>query len=206
MNNINLPSDLISVIGNENIDFSVFAKRSEPIGKSIRLILFALLWSTIPVFGSIAFFGPLFKGEIVHFKSNGIARTASLDNFEPLIIPSLAIGFFLVMGFGMLTWGLLSFFKKGGYFVGTDSRLINYNRGNIKYYNWEQFTGNIELNVKKGNISLELKKKEMLNRAIRLNKFTPEYIHISGVDEILEIENICRKRIKENSESPADIN
>jgi len=36
-------------------------------------------------------------------------------------------------------------------------------------------------------------------------QFVPDIVYISGVPNVLEIEKICRKRIKENDPTPANI-
>jgi hypothetical protein len=38
--------------------------------------------------------------------------------------------------------------KKGGYFVGTQVRLIHYQKGIIRSIDWEQFSGDIEVSSK----------------------------------------------------------
>ena len=50
-------------------------------------------------------------------------------------------------------------FKKGGYFVGTPTRLVRYQNGNIRSIDWEQFSGDIEVSGRdpKGNISLQMR-------------------------------------------------
>jgi len=203
MNTLRLPQDLRTVIGNEKIDFSVFAKRKQPKALSFGIIGFSLLWLSLPLIGSYAFFKPLFYNEDVHFKVNDVPTTANWDNLEPMIFPSLILILFLVIGFGLLILGLISFFKKGGYYVGTEHRIINYVNGTIKYYDWEQFTGNVELNFKKKNISLEMRRGKMKKRNNRADVFVPEILHLSGIDNLIEVEKICRERIKENDPTPA---
>ncbi len=202
MNKLQLPKDLQTVIGDENIDFSVYAKRKQPKSLTYGIIGFALLWLTLPSIGSYAFFKPLFKGENVNFKVNDIPTTANWDNLEPMIVPSLLLILFLVIGIGLLTWGLITLFKKGGYYVGTENRIINYVNGTIKYFDWEQFTGNVELNFNKKNISLEMRRGKIKKRDNGPDKFIPEILHLSGIENIIEVEKICRERIKENDPTP----
>ena len=200
-----LPTELESVIGKEKIEFSVFAKRYQPVGSSLGIIFFGAFWTAFTSIFVIAFFGPLFKGGETHFETNGVPTTASWENFGPMLVPSLIIGLFVLVGIGVLLWGFYSLFKKGGYFVGTATRLLHYRKGNISTYDWEQFTGNMKMNNKKGNISLELRSGKMVSRKNRSDEFVPEVINISGVPNVLEIEKICRKRIKENDPTPANV-
>lgn len=203
MNRLQLPKDLKTVIGDEKVDFVVFAKRNQPKASSYATIIFALFWLIIPLIGSYAFFKPLFKGENVNFKVNNVPTIANWDNLEPIIFPSLMLFLFLAIGFGLLAWGLFSFFKKGGYYVGTEHRIINYKNGAIKYFDWEQFTGNIELNFNKKNISLEMRRGKFKKRSKGREEFVPDILHLSGIEDVIKVERTCRERIKENDPTPA---
>ena len=201
MNNIiSLPTDLQSVIGTERTDFSVFSKRAQPLRKSLGMIVFGTIWTALTSIFVIAFFGPLFKGENVDFKVNGVTTTVNSDNLQPMLIPILFIGTFVLIGIGILSWGFYSIFQKGGYFVGTANRLIRYHKGNINSYDWEQFSGNMEINTKNGDLSMELRTGKMVSNRNSPDKFVPDIVYISGAMDILDIERICRKRIKENNQ------
>jgi hypothetical protein len=203
MNNIKfLPMELVSVVGSEKIDFSVLAKRNNPAGGAIGLIFFGAFWTAFISIFVVLIFGPLFKGEDVHFEANGVSTTANWENFEPMIFPTLLTGLFVLVGIGMLVWGFYSLFQKGGYFVGTASRLVRYRKGIINTFDWEQFSGNMEINHRKGNIELQLRTGRMVSRKNRSDEFVPDTVYISGATNILEIEKICRKRIKENDPTP----
>jgi hypothetical protein len=200
-----LPTELASFIGTEKIDFSVFAKRKQPGKQSLSTILFGLIWTAFTSIFVIGFFGPLFKGEEVHFSTNGKPVAGSLENFEPMLVPALIIGLFVVVGIGMIIWGFYSFSQKGGYFVGTANRLIHYHKGNIRAFDWEQFSGNMEINLKKGDLALQLRTGKMVSRKNAPAEFVPDVVYISGAPDILEIEKICKRRIKENDPTPAVI-
>lgn len=205
MNDLILPVDLQSIIGNENMDFLVKAKRNQPVKNSIGIIMFGTIWTAFVSIFVIAFFGPIFRGEETHFTVDGVPTSASWENFRPMVTPALIIGLFVLIGIGMLAWGLYSLFQKGGYFVGTNNRLIKYYKGIVNTYEWEQFTGNMEINSIKGDISLQLRTGKMVQRKNRPDEFVPDIIYISGITDVLEIEKNCRKRIKENDPSPANI-
>lgn len=205
MNNITtLSTDLQSVIGTEKIDFSIISKRNQPLNKSLGTISFGAMWTAFTSIFVIAFLGPLFNGEDVHFEVNGVPTTASLDNFQPLLLPTLIIALFVLIGIGILCSGFYSIFQKGGHFIGTQNRLIRYHKGNITSYDWEQFSGNIELNNKKGDISLQLRTGKMVSKKNEPDRFVPDVVFISGVSDIFEIEKICRNRIKENDPTPTN--
>ena len=204
MNNIRfLPPELKSVVGAEKIEFSVFGKRDQPVSHSIGIIFFGTFWTAITSIFVVAFFGSFFKGGEFHFGVTGTPTTDNWENFAPILVPAFIIGLFVLIGIGMLSWGFYSFFKKGGYFVGTATRLIRYNKGIIHSYDWEQFSGNMEINNKKGDITLQLRTGKMVSKKNSSAQFVPDIVYISGVTNVLEIEKICRTRIKENDPTPA---
>ena len=202
--NTRLSEDLSSVIDSESKDFAVKAGRAQPRKKSFFLILFGTVWTAFTSIFVIAFLGPLFLGKEVHFESNGVPTVASSDNLSPIIVPALIIGFFVLVGIGMLSWGIYSMFKKGGYFVGTPMRLVHYHNGNFRSIDWEQFSGDIELsgNNQKGNISLQMRTGRMVSRKNGPDRYVPNVIYISEIPYVFEIEQICRRKIKENDPTP----
>jgi hypothetical protein len=199
-----LPEALNSIIGNEKVDFLEKAKRSQPLKKSIVTIVFGVIWTGFTSIFVFAFLGPVFSGEVVHFKSNGIPTEGSLDNFQPLLMPTIIITVFVLVGIALTVSGIYALFQQGGYFVGTSTRLIKFSKGIVNSYDWEQFTGNIELNIKKGDISLELRTGKMVSKKNGPDKFVPDIVDISGVKDVLNVEKLCRNRIKENDPTPAN--
>jgi hypothetical protein len=199
-----LPEVVNSVVGSESKDFSVKAGRAQPRKKSISIILFGTFWTAFTSIFVIAFLGPLFVGKEVHFESNGIPTIASPDNLEPVLVPALMIGFFVLVGIGMLAWGFYSMFKKGGYFVGTPTRLIHFQNGNVRSIDWEQFSGDIEVRAKTryGNLSLQMRTGRMVSRKNGPDRYVPDVIYMSDIPDVFEIERICRRRIKENDPTP----
>ncbi|AXT62048.1 hypothetical protein D1816_17350 [Aquimarina sp. AD10] len=204
MNLSSIPRDLKTVIDSERVDFFVKSKRNHPKKKAIAILLFAIFWSGFVSVFVVAFFGPLFKKGEVHFTSNGNPRVASLDNLEDLLFPALLIGLFALVGIAMLIWGISILYQKGGYFVGTESRLIKYRKGTIDIKDWEQFSGNIQIkkNGMSGTIQLELRTGKMQNRKNSSAKFVPDTIFISGINNVFDIEKKCRLRIQENDPTP----
>jgi len=96
-------------------------------------------------------------------------------------------------------------FKKGGYFVGTPTRLVHFSNGTIRSIDWEQFSGDIEVggNEEKGNISLGLRTGKMVSQKNGPDRYVPDTIYISGIPEAFRIEQLCRIRIKENDPTPS---
>jgi hypothetical protein len=199
-----LPQNLLTVLGEEKIDFSVKAKRAKPIKNSIGIILFGTVWTAFTSIFVFAFFGPIFIGEEVHFTSNGTPTVASPDNLEPLTFPGIIIGLFVLIGLSMLGFGIYSLIKKGGYFIGTETRLITYQNKSIRSIDWEQFSGDIEVsgNEFNGNLSLQMRTGKMVNSKNSGSRYVPNTIYLTGIENVYEIEQICRKRIKENDPTP----
>ena len=202
--NTRLPYELSSNLGSESKDFAVKAGRAQPRKTSLSLFLFGIAWTAFTSIFVITFLGPLFVGKEVHFESNGVPTVASPDNLGPILVPALIIGLFVLIGIGMISWGIYTMSKKGGYFVGTPMRLVHYYKGNIRSIDWEQFSGDIELsgNKQKGNISLQMRTGRMVSRKNGPDRYVPHNIYISEIPNVFEIEKICRKRIKENDPTP----
>jgi hypothetical protein len=204
MQNIPLPQVLNSAIGTERKDFAVKAGRAQPLKKSMSIILIGTFWTAFTSIFVVAFLGPLFLGKEVEFESNGVPTVAGPGNLGPILVPALIIGFFMLIGLIMLSVGVYSIFKKGGYFVGTPLRLIHYQNGTLRSIDWEQFSGDIEVNgdVRKGNISLQMRTGRMVSRKNGPDRYVPDVIYLSQIPDAFEIERICRKRIKENDPTP----
>lgn len=200
-----LPKNLQTVIADEKINFSVKAKRAKPLKSSLGIIIFGAGWTAFSSIFVYLFLGPLFVGKEVHFISNNVPTVASPDNLEPIILPAIIIGVFVLVGTIMLGFGTYSILKKGGYFVGTPLRLISYQNGNVRSIDWEQFSGDIEVNGDDidGNLSLQMRTGKMVSSKNNRRRYVPETIYISGIPDVYKVEKICRNRIKENDPTPA---
>lgn len=207
MENIILPPGLSFSVSSENKDFVVRAGRAQPLKKSLSLILFGTAWTAFASMLVFIFLGPLFFGKEVHFESNGVPTVASPDNLGPIVMPAIIIGIFVLVGIGMLSWGIYLIFKKGGYFVGTPTRLVHFQNGSIRSIDWEQFSGNIEVSgdAQKGNISLQMRTGRMASRENGPDGYIPDVIYITEIPNVFDVEQICRRRIKENDPTPATI-
>lgn len=202
--NNTLPPELINVIGSDPHDFIVKAKRSQPPKVSLAIIIFGAVWLAFSTIFLFVFLGPLFQGREVHFLANDVPTTAGPGNLKPILLPALIIGLFVFIGIVMLGVGLRMLFKKGGYFVGTPTRLISFKNGSYRSIDWEQFSGDIEVtgNEKKGNITLGMRTGKMVSSKNGPDRYVPDTLYISGIENASEIEKLCRKRIKENDPTP----
>lgn len=200
-----LPGLLAQNLGSEKRDFAVMAARSQPLKMSLAIIVFGTVWLAFTSIFVITFLGPVFAGREVHFLSNDVPTVAGPGNLKPLLLPALIIGIFVLVGLGMLSWGLRMLFKKGGYFVGTPARLVHFHNGTIRSIDWEQFSGDIEVsgNDQKGNISLGMRTGKMVSQKNGPDRYVPDTIYISGIQDVYKVEQVCRMRIKENDPTPS---
>lgn len=199
------PLELKNIIAGEDVDFFVKSKRDRPAKVSYFLLFFGFIWTAFTSVFVAAFFGPLLFDDEVNFTSNGTPVTASIDNLEPLLFPGIIIGVFVLIGLSVIGFGLASLFKKGSYYVGTDKRLVKYKNGEYSSYDWEQFSGNIHVNAKRtnGSLQLELRTGSMQSRKNRPSQYVPHTIYISGIPNATHIERKCSLRIKENEPTPS---
>ena len=199
---ITLPDKLIEIIGSENKDFAVKGGHAQPVTNSMALIVFSLIWLTFTSIFFFAFLGPVLWGKETTGSGNFVL---SSDGMEGITVPALVIGLFAFIGLGMLALGLGSLFKKGGYFVGTPTRLINYTKNSYRSIDWEQFSGDNQVrgNEKKGTVTLGMRTGRMVSSKGSSDRFVPDVFYMTGIPDVYEIEQICRKRIKENDPTPS---
>jgi len=199
-----LPEELLKVIGSETKDFAVKAGRAHSLKTSLFMILFGAFWLFFSMIFVLAFIGPLFKGKEVEFLANDVPTVAGPGNLGPLVIPGLILGLFVFIGLVLLGIGLRLLFKKGGYFVGTPERLINYYNGSYRSIDWEQFSGDIQVsgNSDRGNITLGMRTGRMVSSKNGGDRYVADEISMNNILNVNEIEQICRKRIKENDPTP----
>jgi hypothetical protein len=205
MNNTELPIDLKKIIENEKVDFLVKAKRKYPLKKAFGTIALGLGMAAFVSLFVYAFFGPLLKDEEVHFEVNGNPVTASLADYSELILPGLIISFLVLAALWVNIYGIYLLIKKGGYIVGTETRMIQYQNGETTITNWEQFTGNVKIYTKInfGNLDYELRTGKIHSRKNQPDEFVPDIIYLAGIENIYDIEKKCKIRIKENDPTPA---
>lgn len=201
-----LPKDINLFVGAEAKDFIVKSQRAYPRKSGLFLLGFGLFWLLFTSVFFAGFFGSLFAQGVVHFTVNGTPTTASWDDLSPLLMPGLFILVFTIVGMAVFISGLYRLFKKGPYFIGTPTRLIEYRKGNIHSIDWEQFTGNINLNGdnQTGNLILQMRSGRMVSKKNSSDRFVPDVIFMIGIPHAFEVEQICRKRIKENDPTPVN--
>lgn len=202
--NITLPPELEKSIGTENKEFAVLAKRALPLKSSLYFILFGVGWTAFICFFLYSFLGPVLQGKETQIVINDVPRAVSPGNYGALIGPGIVIGIFVLIGIGMFGYGVYLAFKKGGYFVGTPTRLVCFYKGTLKSIDWEIFSGSTEVNgnSQQGNITLQMRTRKIVKRK-HSEDYVPDFTYIVGIPNVFEIEQICRKRIKENDPTPS---
>lgn len=202
---ITLPPELLSSIGSETKDFAIKSKRAQPARTSLAFLIFSLVWLLFTGIFVVAFLGPLFVGKEVTFTSNGVETVAGPGNLGPVVVPALIIGFFVLIGVGMFSFAIVSLFRKGGYIVGTPTRLVQFNKRSLRSIDWEQFSGDIQVrgNATKGDITLGMRTGRMVSSKNGPDRYVPDSFFLAGIPDPYEIEKLCRRRIKENDPTPS---
>ncbi len=195
-----IPRDLKTVIDSEQVDFIVKGKRNHPRKNGMSLLVFTFFWNVIVIAILISLINPVLKKKEVNSISEGIAKMDGLDTMFPIVF----LTFFLLAGTALLIWALVMLFQKGGYFVGTENRLIKYRKGTIEINDWEQFSGNIEIknNGQYGNLELELRTGKFTSSKNGARRFQPDVVYISQIKNVFDIEKKCRLRIQEHDPNP----
>jgi len=199
MANGNTPLELNSALFGEIAEFVVKSNRSVPLKTSLGPILFGLLWLGFTGVFIAALFGPVLMGKEVHFTSNDVPTTAGPGNLEPLLCPGLFIGIFLLVGLAIFGYGVHQLIPREIWFAGTPTRLIILQKNKIRSVDWEQFSGDIEVSGNSGkvDINLGLRTGQMVSRK-HGSDYVPEVIYMVGISNALTVEQMCRRRIKEN--------
>jgi hypothetical protein len=204
LQSIELPEELNISIGSENKDFAVKSKLARPARRALSPIISGALWLAFFMFFISFFLGPAFTDSLVKVVSSLFNPLPEGESVKEEIGLILFFGVFIVIGLGMIANGIYWLLKRGGYFVGTPTRLVWYKKGKLFSYSWEQFTGSIEVygTNKRGRMTLELRTGRNVSGKGG-TRYIPDVVYIIGVPDIYEIEQLCRKRIKENDPTPS---
>lgn len=182
-----MPPELFRMLGNEAVDFSLQSRRRLPVGKGLAFLLFGMFWTAFSIAISSAFVGDFMTSEPA----------------GPDLFPVLLLGLFVLTGLVCIIGAVYMMLSPGSFFVATPSRLMSYRNGAIKVYDWEQFSGNLEMNTRRGDLILQLRTGKIMKRKSGHTEFMPDEVYISGVEQVEELERICRQRIKEHDPHPS---
>lgn len=184
---MNIPNELKKVIGDEPIDFCVFAKKTMSLAGSIASLIFGVVFIAIPLI---------------------ILYITKDDSFEQkdefdwgMVIFCFIFGF---AGLLSLIAGIASFFQTGGYFVGTPNKLFHYKNQNIDCYDYAVFVGVSSISTAEKSLTYTLKTGETYKERIgdrTVCVFECYKIEMVGIQNFLEIDKIIQQRITENTQN-----
>lgn len=201
---ITLPEELNISLASESREFAVRSRRANPVGSSIFKIIFGIFWlGFISIFLSF-FFESFAQGGFKQVITD-INESNEGNSQQSGIYVVLFFSVFVLIGLYMFLGGVFSLLKRGDYYVGTPTRLVRFRKGKMMSSDWEQFNGKIAVrgSNKRGSITLEMRTGQM-HSGKGGSRYVPDYVYISGIPDVYEIEQICRKRIKENDPTPAN--
>jgi hypothetical protein len=196
-----LPEELVIAIGSETKDFVVKGTRFRPVSGSLSNLILGSIWVGVFIWIGFALFGPFdASGETAPEKT-----TLKLFNDDGTINQELGIyvlyALFLIPGIWHLTKTVIPLLKPGGIFVGTPKKLLNYRNGELISYDWDMFIMKTKVrgNAAKGDLTLTRTTgyQTKRNRA-GISYYIPYIVYMSGIPDVLEIEKICKQRIKES--------
>ncbi|CEN49013.1 conserved hypothetical protein [Capnocytophaga canimorsus] len=191
-----IPQTLNYVINGENVEFLSFSQRSATWGNVILSFVMGLIFSVVGVFVlnvEMNLFAFL-RGE--YGEGTNIIALLSEGRLPVLVIGSL----FSLVGTWVFVSAFFMIFSKGGYFVGTPTRLIHYKKGDVKIYMWELFTDEIEADIDKNYIRFTLKIGKY-ERKDKTEVFAPYKVEIISAENVSKIERVARERIRSLSYS-----
>jgi hypothetical protein len=189
------PATLQEVLDSEKVDFFVRSERNESKNISLSKIYVSI---GVTLIASLILMESMGMAEVVTKKTK-----PTIDDFQKIILP-IFVSFVLIAG-SIVTAikAFISLNKTGGQYVGTADKLYHYSDTKLQTYFWKEFTGNIEIDSKKGEISMTLRYGTSMDDPKNANRITPDTVFLSGLPNVFEIEKICRKRIKENDPTVA---
>jgi len=189
MENTSLPIEMENMLSWEKIDFSVKAGREKPLSTWVSLIIFWIIWSIFIGVFAFMFVWSMMNSETVIV--NWVTKAPEDVNFTFIIAIVWA---FSLVWIWMIIYGIYNIMKKWWYFVWTPTRLVYYNKQELKSVNWSEFTKNIQ--VKWSNVILELKSGFTVNHSSwSWETFVHHMIFISSIPNALEIGEIIRKNV-----------
>ena len=195
--NHQIPSELKSLLGEESISFFVKADKERTTKDLWSVIRWGLLWIIVVggIFTSMVYELLLGKSTNLNIGDNNI--TVSPEDLSPLYGFFTFGALFVLPGLIVVGLGIYGFSREGGYFLGTQNRLLKINSWKeYSTHNWSEFLNetNIFFSNKKGNLILTLKEKVSTKRGgkkVDKNKL----IKMAEINYAREISEFCREKI-----------
>jgi hypothetical protein len=198
---ITLPEELLIAIGSETKEFVVTGKRFRPLKGSLTQLIIGIIWVGGFLWIGYAMFYP-FGGAQETTVDPSLSNESLIDKIiNQGILAYFIYALFLVPGIWNLTKTVIPLIKKGGIFVGTPKRLLNFRNGQLITYDWDQFIQktNVTGNAIKGNLTLTRTTGYQTKRnQAGMSYYIPYIVFMSGIPNVFEIEKICKQRIKES--------
>lgn len=199
------PPAVQAAVGGERVDFVAKAKRRVDARAGVITILVGVgLLAFMSIFFA-AFFGPILMGGTSSFELNGEPVEAGWGDWGLLAVPGLVIGIFTLVALGIIVGGIVALVLPGKWFVGTQRGLLIVGARDRRAVDWEQFSGDISVrgDDARGTIVLGLRTGRYVSQKNGPSRYVPDTITIPGVPEALAIEQLIRRRVKENDPTPA---
>jgi len=199
--NIAVPEIMKEALGSEKIEFFVKAKKDQPLRNIFSVFQFSFLWILVISLIFYGFVWELFDGGCTSLMVDDVYTEVCPDDLSPLKGFFIFYGVFLSPGIIVGLLGIFGLFKSGGYYIGTESKLIRYSWNEVKSFPWEEFTDEIKVFGKNedGNIIFKLKTGVYITRNHR-KVLSNTMINIGSILYAYEIRDYCRNRILETKE------
>lgn len=195
--NHQIPTELKNKLGNENVCFFVKANKEKTSQDSWSVIRFGLLWIVVIAGIFTAMVYELLLGKPTSLNIGDELVTVNPDDLSPLYGFFIFGGLFVLPGLVVIALGVYGFFREGGYFIGTESRLLIINSWKEYFvYNWSDFQNRTDIffTPNKGNLILSLKEKITQNKDGKKIKET-KLIGMAEINYATEINTFCLEKI-----------
>lgn len=201
-----IPEELLTAVASESKEFVVKSTHALPYGRPLSQVLFGISLIGLVTWFFSVIIGPIFTKDFVQSISANLGELKNQQNPDGAYGVLIVFSVFLVIGIVVIITGMIPLFKKGGYFIGTPSRIVKCKNGNLCSYKWDEFTGNIRVRGtdKRGSIILDKTTGYTRNSKSR-SYYVPYRVYMFGIQNIHEIEKICRLRISEHGPSASNV-
>ena len=194
----NIPPEIYEAIQGEAPDFIVQSKiQFKARTPFILPFIFGLLWTTFVFYFISLSFKQIQEGAELTINNETIPL--KLENWPQFIAPILIIIIFLAVGLGLIAIAIHFFRKKGSWYIGTPKRIIEYDKKIRKSVEWTKFTGKITYEDEPQKRSIFVKENMIFMIYLETKNDLPSIFYINGIPNLADIEQICRKRIEENT-------
>ena len=201
-----IPQEVVAALNGETKDFAVKASRSVPLANALVGIMFGFLVVGLTSFFWFKMYGPILQGQQVHFTVNHAPAVAGPGNLKPLLMPTVLISVFTIIGLALLWSSIQALILPGPWFAGTATRLIIWKPGSLRSVDWESFSGTSRVSgdMQNATITFEMRTGRMVRRKNGPSRYVPDLIYMVGIENAIRIDELCRKRIKENDPTPTN--